>query len=242
MVVIFYGLLVCNPTACKCGVPVVTAVPHARILFGAYAVLGEHPWQGSLSIYDEFMCGCSLIDRDWVVTAAHCVTDSYGIESASALTVSFGYTDRTSGVYQPHKADYSVNKVYVHCEYAYDNYYDNNLDGDIALLHLSSSVEMNDYILPVCLASELNRDHDFCYVTGWGNDYEAMSQYHLMEKRANIIDYESCNKSFIENDWAPIQKSHCQRLLCVSLIENRVVLHVMFIRAQFKGTGSEQDL
>ncbi|KAL5014726.1 hypothetical protein ScPMuIL_008996 [Solemya velum] len=30
-----------------------------------------------------------------------------------------------------------------------------------------------------------------------------MSQYHLMEKRANIIDYESCNKSFIENDWAP---------------------------------------
>ena len=47
--------------------------------FGARVVNGENaaphawPWQISLRVNGQHICGGSLIDPNWVVTAAHCV-------------------------------------------------------------------------------------------------------------------------------------------------------------------------
>jgi secreted trypsin-like serine protease len=43
-----------------------------QIIGGENATLGQFPWQVVMMIDDAWMCGGSLILRNWVMTAAHC--------------------------------------------------------------------------------------------------------------------------------------------------------------------------
>ena len=45
----------------------------ARVVNGENASPHAWPWQISLRVNGRHICGGSLIDKDWVVTAAHCV-------------------------------------------------------------------------------------------------------------------------------------------------------------------------
>jgi len=69
------------------------------IVGGAPAEPGEYPWQVALvdgtstDLYNTLFCGGSLIDPQWVLTAAHCITESDG--SISPV----GSRDVVAGIY-----------------------------------------------------------------------------------------------------------------------------------------------
>ncbi|TNM97082.1 hypothetical protein fugu_015238 [Takifugu bimaculatus] len=46
---------------------------NSRIVGGDNTYPGEWPWQASLHSEDQFMCGATLINSQWVLTAAQCV-------------------------------------------------------------------------------------------------------------------------------------------------------------------------
>ena len=56
------------PIPVSCGV-----VPRGRIVGGQDADAHSHPWQIKLRRNGGFLCGGTLVDNDWVITAAHCV-------------------------------------------------------------------------------------------------------------------------------------------------------------------------
>ncbi len=53
------------------GVPAQAVAP--RIVGGAPISISASPWQVSLSIENSTLCGASIIETSWLVTAAHCV-------------------------------------------------------------------------------------------------------------------------------------------------------------------------
>lgn len=58
-------------------VAVTLATPFSgRIVGGADATPGQFPYQVSLRIKDSHTCGGSIIDNQWILTAAHCVAEN----------------------------------------------------------------------------------------------------------------------------------------------------------------------
>jgi len=43
-----------------------------RIIGGTEAYPHSWPWQCSLQLSNKHICGCSIVSRTWVITAAHC--------------------------------------------------------------------------------------------------------------------------------------------------------------------------
>jgi len=59
----------------QCGIPVNGT--KSRIVGGNESEAGDWPWQAVLKIlhlngYQSFSCGGTLINHQWIVTAAHC--------------------------------------------------------------------------------------------------------------------------------------------------------------------------
>ncbi len=131
-----------------------TAVPDGKYPFVA-ALLDTR--NGSTAFYQQF-CGGTLIDRDSVLTAAHCV---YG-EPASPLRVTVGRTVLDSNQGQK----LAVSRIFVHPDYnpASSQAY------DAAVLKLSGPVPG---ITPIKLATSsqdfLENPGRNATVAGWGN-------------------------------------------------------------------------
>ncbi|XP_052074219.1 chymotrypsin B-like [Mytilus californianus] len=64
----------------------------SKIVGGGNAAISEYPWQVSLQLRSSgswyHICGGSIINNNWVVTAAHCVDGS----STSTLRIAAGMT------------------------------------------------------------------------------------------------------------------------------------------------------
>uniref|UniRef100_A0A4W6G621 Peptidase S1 domain-containing protein n=1 Tax=Lates calcarifer TaxID=8187 RepID=A0A4W6G621_LATCA len=130
-----------------------------RIVGGEDAPPGSWPWQVSLQRFGGHVCGGSLVNREWVISAAHCFSST----STSGWQISLGRQNLQGN--NPNEVSRTVARIILHPNY--DSITNNN---DIALLKLSSPVTFTDYIRPVCLAaggSVFNNGTD-SWVTGWG--------------------------------------------------------------------------
>ncbi|XP_063076941.1 testisin-like [Engraulis encrasicolus] len=156
--------------------------PNRRIVGGQDAPPGSWPWQVSLQRPYGHVCGASLINNEWLLTAAHC----FNSDDASFWTVKLG--QECSGA-RPECRDLAA--IVLH-----PGWNSTGFHHDIALLRLSSPVNFTDCIRPVCLA---DKDSVFphgtdSWVTGWGYIQEGVAlNGTLQEVKIPVVENGICS-------------------------------------------------
>lgn len=132
----------------------------ARVVNGENATPHSWPWQISLRVNGRHICGGSLIDREWVVTAAHCVDRN---PRPSGYTVVVGAHRRTGSTQV--QRTFRLRQLFKH-----EGFSMRNLRNDVALLQLAGSISPSPKVNTVCLPASGSRipAGSQCYITGWG--------------------------------------------------------------------------
>jgi len=173
-----------RPTVARRGSPTRRAEISPRIVGGVESAAHSWPWQASLQIRGQHVCGASLIDSRHIVTAAHCFQNS---GSPSAYKVVLGLHDR-SALGSSHRT-VNVETITKHPEYNNPNQHSN----DIAVLRLSTSVPFSSSISPICLPQNDAPAGKECVVSGWGETQGTGDNQNLQEVTVPIVSHTECN-------------------------------------------------
>uniref|UniRef100_A0A3Q3X6A9 Peptidase S1 domain-containing protein n=1 Tax=Mola mola TaxID=94237 RepID=A0A3Q3X6A9_MOLML len=178
----------CNSvcSAPECGI----APFSTRIVGGQDAAVGAWPWQASLHKDRHHICGGSLINNEYVLSAAHCFQST----AAFQITVYLGRHSQQS--FNPNEVFRRVSRIINH-----PNYNPATQDNDIALLQLASTVQFTNYIKPVCLAAEgsVYSAGTNSYITGWGTvgSVPLPLPQTLQEVSVPIVSNRVCNRAYL---------------------------------------------
>ncbi|XP_075711238.1 acrosin-like [Rhinoderma darwinii] len=167
----------------------------SRIVGGKDALPGTWPWLVSIQqpIDEEtfiHMCGGSILNTRWILTAAHCLKDQANYVYSWRLV--FGGNQLST--FGPEMQICGISKKIVH-----ENYDSRTECNDIALLSVDRPISYNKHIQPACLprkTSDVTLMTD-CYIAGWGVLEEEATEPSdiLQEARVEMISNKRCNST-----------------------------------------------
>ena len=141
----------------------------ADIVGGEDCDISEYPWQAAIYV-DGYLCGASVINEYWILTAAHCVEESNQVADPETITVGVGSSNSYSGLFGSGGDEYDVEEVISHPSFS--NW---SMSNDIALLKLTEPIVFSDDVQPIAIicSNQVSADvqdvGEIVTVTGWGN-------------------------------------------------------------------------
>lgn len=182
----------------------------------------QHEWPWMVAIFRRqnspkpttYICGGSLINRRYILTAAHCFVHNYVILPASTFMVRLGAHYLDSG------EDYTIANLVVHQNHSGSEFFN-----DIALVRLASEVFFTDKIAPICLPTREMRYETFvdrmATVAGWGSTafYRTADSRVLQHVSIPVLSNEECAAAYSRVRGAAFLARGTQHIMCAGLRE-----------------------
>ncbi|XP_011187217.1 serine protease persephone [Zeugodacus cucurbitae] len=131
---------------------------------GSAAAPGEFPYMALIGHQKEndtvvFLCSGALIDKRFVITAAHC------IKNGKPSVVRLGVTNLDDPAQSNGMVELKIKALHVHPNYTLTSAYN-----DIGLVELENDVNYSSLVYPVCLftAAAIPLNNTELYSTRWG--------------------------------------------------------------------------
>ncbi|XP_041673578.1 serine protease 7-like [Drosophila eugracilis] len=185
-------------------------VVQSHILSGIEAVLTEFSWMALLEYVSlegkeiKTNCAGSLINQQYVLTAAHCVTGRM-LANRTLVSVRLGEHDTRTpldcrqGICSSNIVRRGIQEIRWH-----PNYTNLSISSphDIALVRLTSKVSYTPYIRPICLPSTVGVDgwevDQLFIVAGWGYTLEGTTSPTKQKAGVKHVDNSWCRRRFAE--------------------------------------------
>jgi len=142
----------------------------------------------SLQVEKKHICGGTVVNQNFILTAAHCL---HGL-TTNDLVISLG-----SDLIQ----DVSAKKVKAQQFYVHPLYKDGEAYFDVALLELTSPLQFDAKIYPICLpevagSNENARANQGVTLTGWGSlERSGTPSEKLRQAQLSIFSQQYCNRT-----------------------------------------------
>ncbi|XP_065223074.1 trypsin-1-like [Planococcus citri] len=187
------GTVVSKCPECDCR----TNTRKKRIAGGTIAEENEFPWMAALKLTyrdrSTSFCGATIITKQHVLTAAHCV-DGYTAGQPIEAALGRHYQKQR---YERNEKIVGIKEIIRHPGFDFKSRSGNN---DIAILKLNRTISFNiPQIQPACLPSSENEDYvdNFGTVIGWGFTGDSISTTNGIRKlEVPIIPTNDCRINY----------------------------------------------
>ncbi|KAJ8387789.1 hypothetical protein AAFF_G00150900 [Aldrovandia affinis] len=154
---------------------------------GKESVGHSRPYMASLQFSGKHECGGFLIAEQWVMTAAHCFSQS--TEGGKVILGAHSLKESEAT-----KQEFAIAEVYSHPDFSLENY-----DHDIALLKLDQPAKLGDAVKPVPFQREITpvlQTGDELSTAGWGSTNNLGSRPDkLQEVDIAVMMWRLCHRS-----------------------------------------------
>jgi len=144
------------------------------IVGGVTALQGGYPYQVSFEYNDwlfggkQHICGATIINSKWVITAAHCI-----VAGRSGMNYNVVVGRHTLKKFSSKTKRHEVKRVITHPKWTGDH--EDEMSNDMALIEVRKPIQFNEFVQPACLPDDVSDKPTSLYepgtlalISGWG--------------------------------------------------------------------------
>ncbi|XP_054155153.1 trypsin-1-like [Oppia nitens] len=166
-----------------------------RVIGGKSAQRHTFPWLAAIIYGDDYLpsCGGSLLNHQYIVTAAHCVDFLKGPNEIKVVLGAHEFKN-DPGYVEPNTTTYPVESIHMHSDWS-----KRTMKNDIAILKLKTRIpKFTKHVVPICIPwTDDKFVGEMATIAGWGDTKVGGNRSEILQEvSVKIWDNKDCGNVY----------------------------------------------